>query len=783
MSNLQPIIEDSFIQYSGAVLQSRALIDVRDGLKPSARQIFYSMLSNKLTSDKPYKKTANAVGMAMADFYIHGDSSCEGVIMRAGQPFAMRYPLIDVKGNAGSLIESGNWAAMRYTESRLSKLSNILFADINKDTISEWRDSYDNTKQYPAVLPTKGYYNICNGSMGIGIGMACSVPQYNLKELNHALEVLLLNPDCNFDEIYCAPDFATGAILLNESAVKESMKRGTGFACKLRSVVEYDKRENCFVVTEIPYGVYTNTICGELEAIIEDENNPGIDRFNDLTGATPLIKIYLNKKTNPERALKYLYKNTSLQSHYGINFTMLDKGRFPKVFTWKEMLQAHIDHEKEVYMRGFEFDLRKIEERLHIIEGLLKVIEDIDNVVRLIKTSESTSVARQRLMERYELDEAQTKAILDMKLSRLAHLEVEKLKNEKLKLENERNFIYNIIRNEELFNQELIKGWRDVASKFGDARRTQILNISKDDEEPKETQELLINLSNQNNIYVSTVSTLYTQRRGGVGNKFKMSKGEYVISTASGTNLDTVLLFSNLGNCYHIQPNELQFETVLPIESLVDLGPNEQIKNLVFLNKSRQKNYIIFLTKNGILKKSQLSEYNIKRKIGVKALNLDANDEIVSILFLNEERIGMMTARGQFIMCETKDIRAIGRVARGVKGITLNEGDYLVSAHTIAPSTKELLTISEKGYIKRTSLKEFTVTGRGTKGSRIHKLNDEDDSLVAFAALTNEKETIIVSSNAQIKINLNEVNLLSKGAQGTKSIKLSNSKVIGLLIF
>ena len=218
---------------------------------------------------------------------------------------------------------------------------------------------------------------------------------------------------------------------------------------------------------------------------------------------------------------------------------MLDKGTTPRTFGWKEALQAHIDHEKEVYMRGFEFDLRKIEEWLHIIEGLLKVIEDIDNVVRLIKTSESTSVARQRLMERYELDEAQTKAILDMKLSRLAHLEVEKLKNEKLKLENERNFIYNIIRNEELFNQELIKGWRDVASKFGDARRTQILNISKDDEEPKETQELLINLSNQNNIYVSTVSTLYTQRRGGVGNKFKMSKGEYVISTASGTNLDT----------------------------------------------------------------------------------------------------------------------------------------------------------------------------------------------------------------------------------------------------
>ena len=783
MSNLKPIIEDSFIQYSGAVLQNRALIDVRDGLKPSARQIFYSMLLNKLTSDKPYKKTANAVGMAMADFYIHGDSSCEGVIMRAGQPFAMRYPLVDVKGNAGSLIESGNWAAMRYTESRLSKVSNLLFTDINKDTIDEWRDSYDNTKQYPAVLPTKGYYNICNGSMGIGIGMACSVPQYNLKEMNKALEHLLLNPNCDFNDIYIAPDFATGAILLNEDEVKESMKKGNGFACKLRSVVEYDKRENCFVVTEIPYSVYTNTICGELENIINGEENPGVDRFNDLTGKTALIKIYLTKRANPNKVLKYLYKNTSLQSHYSINFTMLDKGRFPKVFTWKEMLQAHIDHEKEIYRRGFEFDLRKIEERLHIIDALLKIIEDIDNVVRIIKTSDSPAKARERLAVAYELDDIQTKAILDMKLSRLAHLEVEKLKNEKLKLEKERDFIYNIINNESEFNAQLIKGWREVADKFGDARRTQILNISKDDEEPTEKQELLINLSNQNNIYVTTTSTLYTQRRGGVGNKFKMSKGEYVIATASGINLDTVLLFSNNGNCFHLTASELPFEEVIPIESLIEIGANEKIKQLVFLTNKNQKEHIIFFTKNGILKKSKLSEYNIKRKVGVKALNLDDDDEIVSILFVNDERVGMMTARGQFVVCETKDIRSIGRIARGVKGITLNNNDILVSAKVIPQDVKEYLSVSEKGYIKRTTAKDFVTTGRATKGSKIHALKDIDDKLIDFAPLITEKEAIIVSSNAQIKINLNEVNLLSKGAQGTKSMKLSNAKIIGLLAF
>ena len=781
MSDLKQIINDSFVQYAGAVLQSRALIDVRDGIKPSARQILYSLYDDKFYHNKPYKKTLKAVG-SLARFYIHGDSSAVGVLMRLGQPFAMRYPLTDIHGNCGNLMKSGNWAHQRYTETRLSALAEQIFKDINKDTISEWRDNYDDTEQYPSVMPSKGYYNICNGSMGIAVGAACSIPQYNLKEMNQALEHLLLNPECNFDDIYIAPDFATGAVLLNEDEVKESMKKGTGFACKLRSVVDYDKKENCFVVTEIPYSVYTNTICKELEDIINGEENPGVDRFNDLTGKTPLIKIYLSKRANPNKVLKYLYKNTSLQSHYSINFTMLDNGRFPRVFTWKEMLQAHIDHEKEVYMRGFQFDLKKIEDRLHIIEGLLKVIEDIDNVVRLIKTSESTAVARERLMSTYNLDEVQTKAILDMKLSRLAHLEVEKLKSEKTKLEKEREFIYNIINNESEFNAQLIKGWREVADKFGDARRTQILNISKDDEEPTEKQELLINLSNQNNIYITTTSTLYTQRRGGVGNKFKMSKGEYVIATASGTNLDTVLLFSNRGNCYHITPSELPFEQVVPIESIVEIQAQEKIEELVFLNKKKQKEHIIFFTKKGILKKSRLSEYNIKRKVGVKALNLDNDDEIVSILFVNEERVGMMTARGQFVVCETKDVRPIGRAARGVKGITLNDGDSLVSAKVIPADTKEYLSVSEKGYIKRTTAKDFTVTGRATKGSKIHSLKDADDKLISFAPITNEQETIVVSSNAQIKINLNEVNLLSKGAQGTKSMKLSNAKVIGLLV-
>lgn len=780
--DMQESFSEAFLEYAGYNLQRRSIPDVRDGLKWGARQLLHAQMLGGFTHDKPFKKAVKSVAQAMGFSYVHGDASAYGTLIRMAKPFSYRVPLQEANGNYGTLINPDDHSASRYVELRGSKIAAKVLEDLKKDTITEWEDTYDLEGQFPKVLPSKGVWLGVNGCISIGSGMACSIPPTNLREVNEAFIKLINNPDIPAEELVCLPDFPTGAILLNANEVKQSMIDGWGKACKIRAVVEYDKVERCFIVKEMPYSTFTNTICNELATLMEENPNCGIKNFVDYTGIKPDLRIYLDKKANPDKTLKLLYKETSLQTHYSVNMVMLDKGITPRTFGWKEALQAHIDHEKEVYRKGYEFDLKKIEDRLHIIEGLLKVIEDIDNVVRLIKTSESTSVARQRLMSEYALDEVQTKAILEMKLSRLAHLEVEKLKSEKSKLEKEREFIYNIINNEDEFNAQLIKGWREVADKFGDARRTQILNISKEDEEPTETQELLINLSNQNNVYVTTTSTLYSQRRGGVGNKFKMSKGEYVIATASGTNLDTVLLFSNQGNCFHLTPSELQFEEVIPIESLIEIGANEKIEQLVFLNKKKQKEHIIFFTKKGILKKSKLSEYNIKRKGGVKALNLDNDDEIVSILFVDNERVGMMTARGQFVLCETKDVRPIGRAAKGVKGITLNDGDFLVSARVVSPDTKEFLSVSEKGYIKRTTAKDFTVTGRATKGGKIHLLKDTDDRLIDFAPIINERESIVVASNAQIKINLNEVNLLSKGAQGTKSMKLSNAKVIGLLV-
>jgi len=774
MNNLEQTINDSFIQYAGAVLQNRALIDVRDGLKPSARQIFYSMLLHKLTSKNPHKKTMNAVGMAMADFYIHGDSSCEGVIMRAGQPFAMRYPLVDVKGNAGSLIASGNWAAPRYTESRLSKLMDVMFDDIDKNTISEWRDSYDNTKQYPAVLPTKGFYNIVNGSTGIGVGMACSVPQYNLRELNEALARLLLNPDCDFEEIYCAPDFATGAILYNESEVKESMKNGQGFACKLRSVVEFDQNERCFVVTEIPYGVYTNTICGELEEIINGESNPGIERFNDLTGKTPLIKIYLTKRANPDKILKFLYKETSLQSYFGINFTMLDNGRFPRLFTWKEMLQAHIDHEKEVYRRGFEFDLRKIEDRIHIIDGLLICLARIEEVVQTIKESASTAAASTALQSNFLLDAAQAKAVLDMRLSRLAHLEVKKLEDEKEQLTKEANRISSILNDEDLFNQQLINGWEEVSRKFGDARRTKIIQLNEEGSEPIEEKQLSLTFTNKGAVYVTETSTLYAQKRNGVGAKFKLEYEENVIDNIIGKNTDIILFFTTHGNFYHMKMGDFQIGEKQYLSNFVSIFPYERI---VAASLIRPKDYIIFVTKHGIIKKSDFAEYSLKRNSGATAIKLDEGDNIVSVTFHQNEKIGIMSRKGNFILIKTDDIRSIGRVARGVVGMKLDEGDEVVSAYPLKESATQIVSVSADGYIKRSPLSEIKLTGRATKGRRIQK----SDMMSDFLFVNGTEDILIISTSSQLRLRLDDIPKLSLGAQGVKSMKLSKlSEIVKL---
>lgn len=783
--NLTPVIKESFLQFGGAVLQSRALPDARDNFKPSARQIFYCLYTDKFTHDKPFKKTLKAIGSCFR-MYIHGDTSAEGIIMRAGQPFAMRYPIIEVEGSYGTLLASGSWSAPRYTSARLSELGGYLFQDIGKNTIAEWRDNYDNTEQYPMVLPSKGFFNLVNGSYGIGVGASNSCPQYNLRELNDALIKLLWNPNSTFEEIYCAPDFATGAYLLNQNEVKESMKNGRGPACKLRSVIEWNEKEKCLVVSEIPYMVYTETICQQLEEILNSEENPGIDRFNDLTGKTPLIKIYLQKKANPAFVLKYLYKKTSLQSYYSINFTMLENGRFPRVFTWKELLQAHLTHEKEVYTRGYQFDLAKIQKRLHIIEGLLKAISMIEEVIRTIKSSSSTAEANTALCKLLKIDSEQAKAILDIKLSRLAHLEIAKLTNEQANLKIEETKINEILSNEILLKKEIEKGLREVAEKFGDERRTKILNVETEEGQITDEKLYQVSMTNQNNLIITETSSLYTQKRGGVGTKTKLDKGEFVKFSKVCSNNDMLLFFTANGKCVKFQMNNLEFSTLdkkTPIAMLCKIEDEDDFTTFVPINfKDKQNEFILFITKNGLIKKSELAEYNFNRGSSINAIKLDAGDKIVSVLFTFKLPVGILTKCGNFIIIDTKEINPIGRMTRGVIGIKLNADDEVVDSQLIGPDTKEFLFVSQGGRAVRNSKNDYTIQGRGGKGIRVRKLDNDFES--KFVSLFNEQELIVASEKSTLKLEISTLPLMSKGALGVQTIKLKeNEKISGISKF
>lgn len=778
MGDIKDIVKESFITYAGAVLQSRAIVDVRDCLKPSARQIFYALYTDKFVSNKPYRKTLKAVG-SLARFYIHGDASAVGVLMRAGQNFSMRYPLVDIKGNCGTLMESGNWAHQRYTESRLSKITDQLFEDIHKDTILEWRDNYDNTEQYPAVLPTKGFYNIVNGTLGIGVGAASSIPAYNLREVNEALIKLLWNPDVDFDEIFCAPDFATGGILLNKDEVKESMRNGQGKSCKLRSVIEYDSKERVLVVKEIPYGVYTNTICDELNKILDNEDNPGIEKFNDLTGQQALIKIYLTKTANVNRVLKYLYKNTSLQSYYGINFTMLDHGRYPKVFTWREALLAHLEHEKEVYRLGYEYEMKKIEARIHIIKGLRKAIEAIDEVIQIVKSSNSTNEASNKLKEFLNIDDIQAKAILDIKLARLAKMEVNKLVDEQIKLESELHGIIEILEDEVKFKSKIEKDYRKVIDRYGDERRTQILNIESEDDEPVEVKSLVLNLTNKNNIIISEASSLYVSKKGAAGTKMKLDKDEYIVATTNGKTNDTLLIFTNRGNYYSYDIKYLESNSKIAIEQLIPIQNQEKVCNITN-QSSDNKEYVILITKEGYVKKSLISDLNSKRKQGIKVISLGDKDEIISVLFCNDDNFGILTLKGQFLISTSKDINPVGRVAKGIRGIKL-DNDIVISARLVPKNVEDYVFITSNGVIKRVKSSEFTTGGHNTKGGRLLKIG-EKDTLKDFLPITNEKNIIIQAEKSQVKIGINTITRVSKTATGSSAIKLNNdNKVIGLV--
>lgn len=766
----EDVIKESFTQYAGAVIQSRALVDVRDCIKPSARQVYYSLFTDKFTADKPFKKTLKAIGSAMR-FYIHGDASCEGIIMRSGQPFAMRYPLIEIEGSYGTLTETGNWAASRYTSSRLSQISNYLLQDTNKDTINEWIDNYDDTEQYPQVLSSLGFYNIVNGSTGIAVGLASSIPQFNLKEVNNALIKLLQNENISDEEILCYPDFATGATLINKTEVAASLKAGKGKACILQATIDYDDKEKALIVTDLPYGVYTNTICGEVAKLVSENPDIGITDINDLTGEDVCIKIYLDKAINPEKIKQMLYANTSLQKSYSINMTMLEDGRFPKIYGWRQALQAHLDHEKVVYINLYQQELNKLEHRLKIVEGIIKAIAQIDEVIKIIKQSPNTKEANINLQKLLIIDEEQAKAILDMKLSRLAKLEVDKFIEEKIKLLDRISVIKAILKSEELLKQEMIKRFQEVSDKFSDKRRTIIAEraAAKTTKIAKEKiaaiPEDVVVYMNKDGYIKSIPVKSYRRNKESVINLFKT------------TTTDMVMLFTNAGRMFRIKLNTIKTcgigDKGTAIGSIIPLERGEIVLNIVPNNTPHD--FILFTTKNGIIKKTKVKEYisNTQNLRGIKAMNLKDKDEVVSAsLGYDTDSIILITANGYSIRFAADDIKEQGKTAGGVKGIALNEFDYIASS-ILCNEEDPIFILEQNGTGKLLANKTFQPQGRGGKGQKIKV----DCILKAISIKSTGDLHLIHSSNDISSIKVSTIQLSTKN---DTSKKLSSKIVLDI---
>lgn len=768
--DLQNVINESFTQYAGAVLQSRALVDVRDCLKPSARQIFYCLYTDKFTHDKPFKKTLKAIGSAMR-MYIHGDSSCEGIIMRAGQPFAMRYPLMEVEGSYGNLMESGNWAAPRYTSARLSPAGEVLLSSVEKHCIEEWRDNYDDTEQYPVVLPSLGFYNIVNGTMGIGVAMASSIPQFNIQEVNTALVKLLWDRNIPIEKLVCMPDFATGGILLNEDEVRESLIHGTGKAAKLRACIEYNEKDRCLIVTEIPYGVYTNTICGQLEELIEKDPTCGISHFNDLTGKTPLIKIYLNRTAKVNKVLDTLYSKTSLQYYYGINMTMLRDGRFPQVFTWKEALQEHLNHEIKCYRKAFEFELDKCLKRKEVVEGIIRAIDIIDEVIALIKSSNSKTDAANKLVAKLNFTERQADAILAITLSRLAHLEINKYVVELDELKFKIGEYEELLKNQEKLYKVIEDNLIATATRFGDPRRTKIMNLQST-EEDKPVEETMLRLwrTNRNRIYLEESNSMLSHGRGSAPRG--MFKDEICIDMKEVSSLDTIYVFTTRGFRYTIEVGKLTPKTWSNITELVPMRGDEAIIAVLTFT---DEDLLLLVNSDGTGKLVSGSEFTNK---STAASVVPEGTDLQFVLIKGKSDYGaFVTADGYCMIGNMSGLVTYSRKAKGVKLIGLT-APIVNMAFVDDLSSFDVLTITSNGNCKFTNGTEYRIVNRGGRGIITHKLDPEETIVAAaFVPKTVENLTLITGSGI-INIVKNEIATSGRSTKGHKVPKIKDGELV-----
>ena len=790
--NIEDEMKKSFIDYAMSVIVQRALPDVRDGLKPVHRRILYAMYDSGFTPDKPHRKSATTVGEVLGKYHPHGDTAVYDTMVRMAQDFSHRYMLIDGHGNFGS-VDGDSAAAMRYTEARMGKISMEMMRDINKDTV-DFIPNYDESLKEPSVLPARFPNLLANGSNGIAVGMATSIPPHNLGEVIDGVIATMDNPDIELDELMKhikAPDFPTGGLIMGKEGIKKAYATGRGRAV-VRAKAEIEPmngNRQKIVVYEIPYQVNKANLIEKIADLVKDKRIEGISDLRDESDREGMrIVIELKRDANPNVVLNLLYKHTQMQSTFSIIMLALDKGQ-PKIFTLKEMVEHYIAHQKEIIIRRTQFDLKKAEERAHILEGLKIALDNIDEIISIIRSSKTVAEAKERMMTRFGLSDAQASAIAEMRLKSLTGLERNKIEEEYLSLIKDIEYYKSILASELMIFNIVKNELLDIKKTYGDKRRSKITQSLEEFniEDLIDEEEVAITLTHYGYVKRLPADTYKSQRRGGRGiTGLQTREDDFVEHLFITSTHNYLLFFTNKGRMYRLKAYEIpeagRQAKGTALVNLLHLDGDEKVSAVIPIKGFEDEGYLIFMTKNGIIKKTELKQYASQRVTGLNAITLRDEDELISVkLTRGTSELMAITRHGLSIRFRETDVRDMGRNAMGVKGVNLNPGDNVI-ALDIVEEDANLLVISEKGFGKRTPLSEYKVQTRGGKGVKTSNITEKTGYLVGAKVIQDDCEIMLISSEGIIiRMGVNGISVMGRSTQGVTLMKLAeNDSVVAL---